>query len=343
MAQVRAAALSNYIETARSVGLDPYRMLRRAGISPLLLADPEQRLPGGSAIALLNESAREASCPGFGLLMAESRALAGLGAVGLLARHQQDLREVIVATARYQSFLSELLDIRLDESDPAMLRMDAEDGAAPDLRQARDMILGIFHRALSTIFAHRWRPISVHFTHSEPLDSSVHRRMFDCELVFDGGFNGFLVPRAMLDEPNPMADASLAHHAREFLDKLVAARPGRSIVEQARTALRLLLPRGLGTLEQLAAQLGIPARVVQRMLGEQDTTFAAVLNEVRRELAVAHLADPRQSMGAIAELVGYASPSSFTRWFCAEFGVAPAAWRAGMRPGALPPHAASAA
>ena len=41
--QVRAAALTNYVEVARFVGLDPYAMFRRRKISPEPLADPEQR------------------------------------------------------------------------------------------------------------------------------------------------------------------------------------------------------------------------------------------------------------------------------------------------------------
>jgi AraC-like DNA-binding protein len=34
-----------------------------------------------------------------------------------------------------------------------------------------------------------------------------------------------------------------------------------------------------------------------------------------------------QSVTTIAEQLGYASPSAFTRWFAAEFGVSPQAWR----------------
>ncbi len=36
-----------------------------------------------------------------------------------------------------------------------------------------------------------------------------------------------------------------------------------------------------------------------------------------------------RSATSVAHMIGYAGPSSFTRWFCAEFGVAPVAWRAG--------------
>ena len=39
------------------------------------------------------------------------------------------------------------------------------------------------------------------------------------------------------------------------------------------------------------------------------------------------LGHPAQSISAIGELVGYASLSSFTRWFSDEFGCSPREWR----------------
>jgi AraC-like DNA-binding protein len=37
--------------------------------------------------------------------------------------------------------------------------------------------------------------------------------------------------------------------------------------------------------------------------------------------------NPGYSMARIAGLLGYSVPSSFTRWFAAEFGATPATWR----------------
>ena len=93
--QVRAAALTNYFEVARFVGLDPYEMLRRHGISPQRLTDPDHPLPTVAVIALLEDSARESRCMSFGLLMAESRSPFSVGAVSLLLQHERSARAVM--------------------------------------------------------------------------------------------------------------------------------------------------------------------------------------------------------------------------------------------------------
>ncbi|MNG40322.1 Helix-turn-helix domain protein [compost metagenome] len=41
-----------------------------------------------------------------------------------------------------------------------------------------------------------------------------------------------------------------------------------------------------------------------------------------------YLENPGYSLGRIADMLGYSMPSSFTRWFIAQFGMPPASWRA---------------
>ncbi len=64
------------------------------------------------------------------------------------------------------------------------------------------------------------------------------------------------------------------------------------------------------------------------MLEREGKSFATLLAEARRELALRYLANPAYSIAEVGRMTGYANPSSFTRWFAAEFGMAPAQWRA---------------
>ena len=327
--QVRAAALTNYFEVARFVGLDPYEMLRRAKISPLTLGDPDNFMPASVAGKLLEDSALESGCPHFGLLLAESRSLASLGPISLLLSHQSTARDVIDAMIRYQVVLNEVIALSIEEAGgEAIIRTGFSGGFGG--RQSMELLMGLACRTTSEVVGGRWRPDFVHFTHPAPKDVSVHRRVFQCPLIFDSDFDGMVCSTASLDAPNPSAESVMARHAQRYLEMLVPDAAG-SVFERARRALYLLLPAGKATLEHLGDNLGLHPRALQRMLEKEGKTFATLLNEVRRELALRYLANPTQSITAIAHMTGYASPSSFTRWFCPEFGVAPAVWRAEER------------
>ena len=130
-----------------------------------------------------------------------------------------------------------------------------------------------------------------------------------------------------LDRPNPNADPAMARYARQFLESLPGAQ-GRSTVYEALKAIYLLLPMGRATIDQIAEGLGLNVRTLQRQLESASVVFSDLVNEVRRELVVRYLENPGYSLALIAELLGYSVPSSFTRWFGAQFGVTPQRWRA---------------
>ena len=101
----------------------------------------------------------------------------------------------------------------------------------------------------------------------------------------------------------------MARHARRYLDMLVPDPADGSITERARRCIYLLLPAGRATLEQVGENLGMSARTLQRSLDKEGRTFATLLNEVRRELALRYLASSAHSMTAIAQMTGYATPA----------------------------------
>jgi AraC-like DNA-binding protein len=328
--QVRAASLTNYAGVARFVGLDPLKMLRRAGIDPDALADPDRMISRRATAELLEDSARLSGCESFGLLMAECRTLHDFGAVSLLLMHQESARGVVEALVDYQGLLSGAHAVALEERDgTAIIR--TEFAGRIGSRQAIDLLMGTLCRAVSEVVSGRWHPESAHFLRPAPADLSVHRRIFQCPLVFDAPFSGLVCASASLDAPNPAADSVLARHARRYLDMLAPDPADGSIVERARRAVYLTLPAGRGTLEQVADNLGLHPRMLQRQLEKEGEAFATLLNAVRRELALRYLSSSAHSITAIAHMTGYASPSSFTRWFAAEFGMSPAAWRAEER------------
>lgn len=324
--QVRAAALTNYVEVARFVGLDPHAMLRRAGIDLDTLSDSERLIPAAAVVNLLEDSARESDCAQFALLMAETRSLASIGALSLFLKHQRSAREVISALLEYQALLAEALHYSLEEiGDTVILRTDLVAGlGAP---QASEFVMAMFCRGVAGIVS--WRPESAHFTHEAPAKLNIHARVFKCPLLFGAEFNGFVTSAEALDTPNPAAHPDMAEHARRYLEMLVPNSEERSIALRARRSLDALLPSGNATLDRVAEDLGLHPRALQRLLEKHGSSFASLLNEVRRGLAARYLSDTARSITSVGQMLGYAAPSSFTRWFSAEFGKSPAAWRAG--------------
>lgn len=68
-------------------------------------------------------------------------------------------------------------------------------------------------------------------------------------------------------------------------------------------------------------------RNLQHALDKDGACFADLLDQARIAMARRHLGSSNQAVGTVAHLLGYATPSSFTRWFHGEFTMSPTAWR----------------
>lgn len=328
--QIRATVLTNYSEVARFVGLDPLRMVREAGLETSVLEASEQMVAAAPVMRLLDLSAERSGCRQFGLLMAESRSFASLGAISLLLRNKASVREVIETLIHYQPLFGDAVTILLeDQGDTASFRAEYADGFHSV--QATELHMAIAHQTLTAAVSGRWSPDSAHFRHPAPAELGVHRRIFQCPLVFDGDHDGFVCSTAALDAANPGARTAMARYAQDYLDTFVPDPTGTPVTARVRRAIYLLLPAGRATLDQVGRNLGLHPRALQRRLDQESRTFESILADVRRELVLRYLARPALPIGAIARLAGYSSPSAFTRWFCGEFGASPAAWRTEMQ------------
>ncbi|HWF78353.1 MAG TPA: AraC family transcriptional regulator [Caulobacteraceae bacterium] len=346
VAIVRAAALSNFVEVARELGLDPIAAVRAAGIDPRALTEPEMRLPTADVARLLERSAEASGCPTFALRMARSRQLSQFGAISLLITHQATLREGLATIIEYRNLLNESLALSLEEhGDLVILREElvvAEGGPMP---QAYELAIGAIFRVCHALLGGRWRPYSVHFTHAAPADLSVHRSVFGADVEFGSEFNGIVFSAADLDRPNPTADPALAEYARTFVESLPKAPSsagGSSVAREVSKAVYLLLPVGRASIVQVAQGVGLNPRTLQRRLAAEGEEFSLLVDRVRRDLAIRYIANPAYSLAQIARMLGYGQHSSFTRWFATAFGAPPAAWRAGHGPPRLTDTAAEA-
>ena len=324
---VRAAVLSHYFDVARQLNFNPQALLRRAGFSRSLLGHVDHPLPSDAVVALLESSARDADCATWGLRMAEARQLSDVGAISLLLAHQRTLRDVLHSITQYRHILNESLALYVEDAGRStILREEVVTDAVQPSRQATELAVAVLFLMCRSLLGQRWRPHSVSFTHPAPPDLQVHRRVFQCKLMFDSDFNGIVCPAELLDLPNPLADPVLARYAQGFIDTLPGTQPA-SVIQEVRRSIYLLLPMGRASIEQVAQGMGLNVRSLQRRLDEQGQSFSELINGVRRELALHYIENRAYALGRISEQLGYAKPSSFTRWFTSQFGVAPAQWR----------------
>jgi AraC-like DNA-binding protein len=80
-------------------------------------------------------------------------------------------------------------------------------------------------------------------------------------------------------------------------------------------------------LEDVAVELRMGGRTLQRKLLEQGTTFHTLMEEARHEMAQHYLRQRSLELNETAYLLGYEDPNSFIRAFHKWEGTSPGEWR----------------
>jgi AraC-like DNA-binding protein len=100
-----------------------------------------------------------------------------------------------------------------------------------------------------------------------------------------------------------------------------------SISERVKAVLLEGLPAGQISIGHVAKQLALSTRTLQRQLNDDGSSFSAVLNTTRQQLAIYYLEQPAMAHGEIAYLLGFQDVNSFNRAFKDWMGVTPGAFR----------------
>jgi len=317
---IRSGSLTNYVEVAKAVGLDPNRMLSEFGLPLQCLRDPELKIPIDAVRELLEASAERSGNEGFGLLMAEARRLSNLGPLGLLMREQPTLRAAVESYAQYARKLNEALFLTLEESgDAFVLREELIIGRGGSVRQSTELAIGVSFQMLRAFLGPQWHPRRICFAHHAPADLSVHHRVFGRNVSFGQVFNGIVCARRDLEMPNPSADPDMARYARKLLEG-GPGDGGTKLAAYVRQFVVMQLGSGRCTIDQAAAHLRIDRRTVHRRLAREGETFSGIVDGVRRELAARYVREGTRSLAEISGLLGFAAQSGFSRWYRRTFG-----------------------
>jgi AraC-like DNA-binding protein len=151
---------------------------------------------------------------------------------------------------------------------------------------------------------------------------------FGCPVQFESQRNAIVFRHTELDLPFTTFNEELLRIVGAQLDSELAERHSApSIEKQVMYVLKRSLAGRRPSREEVARELHLSVRTLQRRLSDAGTTFQQVVQVVRRELAHKYVAEKRVEFSEVAFLLGYEDTNSFFHAFQAWEGTSPGEWR----------------
>jgi AraC-like DNA-binding protein len=331
---IRASALRDFPEIARSVGIDPLMLCRAVGIPLSALSDPDEKIRGDALTALLDLAARQSGVEDFALRMAERRRPSNWGVMGLLMTQQKTLGEAMEAGAHYIAGHYEAARAEIEAfGDEVVVWIDFDDGPDAirfDPAQRNEMAVGASVSILRALLQRDWRPLRVGFTHAARGDLERYKPYFGRTPLFDQDRLFLALEKADLSRPlqghDPEAERILRQMAEQQLPE-----QNKPFSRAVAVLISQRLAEGALSAEGVAAALDLDLRSLQRRLAAEGSSFSELLYGVRMNLARTYVESSRRPLAEVADLLGFASLSAFSQWYSRTHGQSAAERRAADR------------
>lgn len=323
---VRADALRGFREIIAELGGDGDALLRESGLDPNALSDGDAYLSYRRVIQLVERSAKALNAPDLGLRMAERTGVSMLGPLSVAMYNSETVRDAVTVARRFFHFHNPAVEFALAryDSESDLISLDVRMRRAPHHPQTYERGVATLHSFLTAVCGPAYKPKEVRFQHAALSPLPRYRAVFGVAPMFGAAASGVVVTRRFVDAPLIGANAQLRKIAEHFLESVApAATADDALAPRARIIVARLMRLGDCTQDDLARAFGLHERTLQRRLKLEDTSFEDIRDDVRRELAQNYLAQRGIPLAHIAEMLGYAEPSAFTRASQRWFGQAP--------------------
>lgn len=301
------------LSSARACGLDPRSLIDKAGIDEALVSDRDARIPTTGYLRLFELAAAQSNDASFGPRVAQAIDGAAFGLLGFVVASAPNLREALVRFARYSRLLCDELSVTVidgGDENRIVYAMNEQPYVPALFEMAMVHMVFTARRGTRNAFA----PTALEFRHrAEPRDlpELVHG-----PVSFESASDVVRCTPASLTLPLRGHNATLLSILEAHAAQVLQALPNESdLLGRARQITRALLPEGEPSLEAVAERLGLGARTLQRRLRTAGVTFRALVDEVRRDCALAQLERSDTSVAEVAFSLGFSDPSAFTHAF----------------------------
>ena len=157
----------------------------------------------------------------------------------------------------------------------------------------------------------------------------IYEEHFRCPVKFDAPQNMLVFAIEDVERPFLTHNADLlAIVAPQLEAELTQQLAQRTVREQVKGILKKLLAGQRPGLEDVARELRLSTRTLQRRLTGESAKFQQLMEEARRELAQHYLLHSTLELNETAYLLGFEDANSFFRAFQHWEGTSPGEWRA---------------
>lgn len=310
-------------QTLDAHGLDSAELFRESGMDPTRLRQPGARFSIEAIATLYRLAVERTGNPALGLEVARHWHPTTMHALGYSWLASTTLRD---AVERFSRIVSDAAQMKLTPG-PTASWIELDLNLEPAAHAAIDAVLAVLMSICRLLLGESLNAKLVMMMYAEPTDLTPYRECFRSPVQFNAPRHGLLIDNSALDVPLATANPELVRANDQVIGDYLTKLDSTRFSHRVRSNVISILSGGHLQQEGIARNLNVSLRSLQRRLSDEGTSFRAILDSTRQELAPGYLADDRYSISEVAYVLGYSESGSFSKAFNRWYGCSPKAWR----------------
>ena len=297
----------------RRLGLDTDRLCAQIGVEPEVFMDTDGRPPRDASGRLWRAALAASGDRFLGLSAAQVWEARADHMVVLLLTSAGSLGEGIEEGLRYQELLAHGRVLTLGEHpEYHALHIHKIEHELPITVHEIEFIAVVVTKMLRFATDGRFTPHEVQFQHPYRGQIQDYTRAFGCSVVFGTERTTILADDQAWGLPLAHGNRALHAQLRGMASGLHAALQSHHFIDTVRDRIKILLPRGQSSIEEVASALHMTPRTLQRRLQEDGSSFRALTDAVRKSILL-DCVERKQTTDESMRRAGYTNPRSFRR------------------------------
>ena len=173
---------------------------------------------------------------------------------------------------------------------------------------------GVFLNVARTLAGPAFSPSSIELSYPRPAYAAHYENLFRCPVHFDRKDNLFVCAKHWANTPIGTHNALSNRQVMELLEMSDGRGGEIEFVESVERILRRDLRTPLN-LSAVASQLCMSERTLRRRLAQNEMSYQAILDDLRKQRALSLLGNVRMTLDEVAFEVGFSDAQNFRKAF----------------------------
>jgi len=327
-ALVRVGPLSNIPKILDSLGYQAKPVIEAAGFTLVEFEDPDNKLPFLAASKLLAQCVKITGHKGFGFLLGQHAEPSHLGIAGFLLQSATDVKVALKSLIKFLTLHDQGGVVTLSVKDnTAFFEYTIIEPDTEAIDQIYDLSMVLACKIMRALCGEQWCPDSVQLMQKETDNITPYQSFYQAPIHFNSNRGLLTFNKKWLAHSIPSADPLLQQHLLKEAKELLTEQTKHSVMLIQKLLHHCLSSRQCATAAQLAEQLGVHERTLNRHLTLHGTSFRHELEQIRYGISRKLLTETNESLTNIAISLGYSHSSTFSRAFKQWSGQTPSKWR----------------